>query len=60
MEAFSCTAAAVSLGRSCLSTLKALYNLHEKYCNARTTIAALHSEITVIGAAMQYINVIFE
>jgi hypothetical protein len=60
MEAFSCAAAAASLGRNCLSTLKALYNLHEKYRNARATIAALHSEITVIGASMQYINVIFE
>ena len=60
MEAFSCAAAAASLGRTCLSTLKALYDLHEKYRNARATIAALHSEITVIGASMQYINVIFE
>ena len=60
MDAFSCATAAASLGKSCLSTLKALYSLYEKYRNARTTIAALHSEITVIGASMQYINVIFE
>jgi hypothetical protein len=60
MEAFSCAAAAALLGRTCLSNLKALYNLREKYRNARTTIVDLHSEITVIGASMQYINVIFE
>lgn len=60
MEAFACVAAAASLGKNCLSTLTALHRLYEKYRNARTVIAALLSEITLIGVSIQYVNVIFE
>jgi len=60
MEVFSCVAAVASLGKSCLSTIKSLHNLYEKYQSARRTIAALHVEVAVIGASMQFVNVIFE
>lgn len=60
MEVFSCVAAAASLGRNCLSTIKSLHNLYDKYHNAHRTIAALHSEVSVIGVSMQFVNVIFE
>ena len=60
MEAPSCVAAVVDIGKHCISTLKTLYRLHEKHRSARATIVAIHSEITVIGALMQFINVIFE
>jgi hypothetical protein len=60
MEVFSCVATVASLGKICLSTIKSLHNLYEKYHSARRTIAALHVEVAVIGASMQFVNVIFE
>lgn len=60
MDPFSYARAAASLGRNCLSTLQALYNLHEKYIGVRQTVEALHREIAAIGVSMQFINDIFE
>jgi len=60
MEAVGCTAAALSLGQLCLTTVHRLHTLLEKYRNTPQTIAALHTEIVAIGASMWYIKMILE
>jgi hypothetical protein len=60
MDPFTYARAAASLGRNCLSTFRALYNLHAKYATVRKTVEAFHGEIAAIGISMQYINGILE
>jgi len=56
MEAFSCAAAAASLGRNLLTTIKAIDTIVEKAKDAQNSLVILKSEVTAINLSVQRIR----
>lgn len=56
MDPLSITATVLSITAQCLNTAKILNDLRARFQNARVLIAALCSEVTVIGASLSHIQ----
>jgi hypothetical protein len=60
MEAFSCAAAAASLARNILSTIKGIDTICEKYKDAHNSLGFLKTEVTTISLSVQRIRFILD